>query len=288
MRIAIVLPWGEAKHYEPLIHDGLHAALDLIGKEHQVDWYFGDDEPEDVYDWILPWGVGSLPINFKLDNYKRARKALLCAGHPDDLANIEKFECVFVESPAVYEKMKSHCKKIVLAFGTDTSFFRPRNLPKIIDAFYPATFSPWKRQKLFAEAVGEHGLACGTVQPDGVEHLDACKLHFTHTLAGFVPTAMVARFYNMTKVCVITSWHGSERTALEAMASNTPLVVTKDNELTCSLLTDECLKVDPEPLAIWQAVSDSLNKKVDTRDYVIKNYSHVSYAQKILEGLNAR
>jgi len=69
------------------------------------------------------------------------------------------------------------------------------------------------------------------------------------------------------------------------MASNIPLIVTEDNKLTCSLLTDECYKVPPTPTHIRQAFLEAITKKVHTREYVIEKYSHHIYAKKILEVL---
>ena len=282
LKIAFVHPWGEAKRYDPLIWDGLHAALNVVSKFHQVDWFLGGDEPPDAYDWIIPWGVMSIPFNNTIEKY-HAKKAIFCAGHPDDITNIEKFDVVFVESGAVYYKMRKYCKRIELAFGTDTGFFKPKEEKKIYDAFFPATFSPWKRQDLFAEAIGDKGLVCGVVQPDGVDIVRKCVERGTHVLAGLVPTRLVADLYNMSKVCVITSWHGSERTALEAMSSNIPLVVTKDNELVCSLLPKESIQVEPNPEAIRKGFLKALTMKINTRDYILDNFSHLLYATKIME-----
>lgn len=293
LRIAFVHPWSRAKWAEPLVWDGLHGALEIIGKKHQLDWFLEDDVPDDSYDWILPWGVGSLPFNNTIEKYK-ARKALICAGHPDDLANIDKFNCVFVESPAVYEKMKPFCQRIVLAFGTDTDFFRPPNqfheepIKKMFDAFYPATYSPWKRQDLFAKALeGYKAMTCGVIQLDGVNLYQECEQRGIYTMAGLVPTKLIAQLYNMSKVCVITSWHGSERSALEAMATNIPLVVTKDNELVCSLVSDQCFVAEPSPEGVREAFLKALDSKVTTRDYIKEKYSHYIYARKILDVLES-
>lgn len=284
MKIAIVHPWNQAKWIFPLMHDGLKAAMNLIGQKHQVDWFLQGDEPDKSYDWILPWGVGSLPFNNTIEKFK-GRKALICAGHPQDTANFDKFEAIFVESPQVYEQIRAKGYRTILAFGTDTDFFKPRDEKKMFDAFFPATFSPWKRQSLFAHAVKDRGMACGFVQPDGGPELLACEENNTYTMTGLIPTRLVSQMYNMTNSVVITAWHGSERTALEAMASNVPLVVTKDNDLTCSLLTDECIKVDPSN--VRKGFLEALGRKVNTREHILENYSHVKYAQKLLKVLEA-
>jgi glycosyltransferase involved in cell wall biosynthesis len=284
MKIAVVWPWEGAKWVRPFMHDGLVAAFDLITKEHQVDWYLCGDTPEDKYDWIMPWGVSSIPFNRDIEKYK-AKKALLCAGHPQDRAFLNKFDVVFVETPLMYELTKPYCKKIVLAFGTDTDYFKPRKVKKAIDAFFPATFSPWKRQDLFARAIGKRGIVCGIIQPDGLHEHDACMKSGVYTLAGLMPSYLVSHLYNMARTCVVTSWHGSERTVLEAMASNLPVVLTNDNALACSLLPKEGIKVDPSPKAIKKGFEKALTMKVNTREYILKNYSHKIYAKRILEAI---
>ena len=287
MRIAIRHPWSLAKRYEPLVWDGLHAALRLVGEKHEVVWFLAEDEPDDTYDWILPWGVGSLPFNNTIEKY-RARKALLCAGHPDDTANFNKFEVIFVESPKVLEQVRPHCRRAVLAFGTDTDLFKPTKAPKVYPTFYPATFSEsWKRQTLFARGSVRGGLACGVVQPDGLVGVRWCEEYGVHTLEGLVPTYIVAQLYNMAHVGIITSWHGSERTVLEMMASNLPLVITRDNELACSLVTDECIQVEPTAEAIREGFHEAYGKTVNTRQHVVDNYSHFKYAERILSVLES-
>ena len=71
------------------------------------------------------------------------------------------------------------------------------------------------------------------------------------------------------------------------MACNVPLVVTNDNELLCSLLPEEVIKVDPHPEAIKKGFLEAMEKEVKTRDYLLdKGYTHYDYADKILEVLN--
>lgn len=279
-RIAIVHPNERAKWSEPVTWDGLHAALKIVAQKHQVDWFLAGDMPDNTYDWIIPWGVGSEPFNNTIEKYK-GRKALLCAGHPQDTANFEKFEAIFVESPAVAKQILH--PKVIIAFGTDIEFFKPTDEKKMFDVFYPATYSPWKRQDLLARASDRlKVLTCGVVQPDGAYIYGACQT-MGYTLSGLVPTALIAKLYNMSRVVCITAWHGSERTVLEAMSTNIPLVITKDNELACSLTPESVVKVDPNPQAIREAIELALVSKVNTRDYVLKNYSEKIYAQKILE-----
>jgi glycosyltransferase involved in cell wall biosynthesis len=283
MKIAMVWPWGGAKKVRYLVKDGLATAMEIIGKKHQVDWYLSGDEPTDDYDWILVWGVSSVPFNFKIQKYK-ARKALMCAGHAEDIVNLRKFNVVFVESPLIFQHLKPHCNRIVLAFGVDTNFFKPLNIPKYIDAVYPATFSDWKRQDLFADAIGPRGLCFGVIQPDGVKHFEYCQQKQVATLSGLMPQSLMNIMYNVAKTCVITSWHGSERTVLEALACNVPVVVTNDNFLACSLLPNiGAISCKSESESIKKAFEKALTIKDNTREYVLENYTAEIYARKILE-----
>lgn len=284
MKIAVIWDWGLASWAKPLVWDGFMAALKLITKDHQVDWYLDGKYPQDIYDVYIPWGVGSIPFNNIIEVY-HGKKILMCAGHPQDTTNFEKFDTILVESPEMRRLLAGKHPHIVLAFGTDTDMFKPDGSQKIIDCFYPATFSQWKRQDLFTKAVGNHGLACGTVQPDGELLYKMCRDNNTYTLAGLVPTALVAKMYNLAKCCIITSWHGSERTLLEAMASNCPVVLTRDNLLAVSLTNDKVILVDPTVEAIKEGVSKALIKTVNTREYVLTKYSHQLYAKTILNNL---
>lgn len=286
-KIAIIHPWDRSKWNEPVIWDGLHGALKIVGEKHQVDWFLQGDEPDDSYDWIIPWGVMSIPFNNTIEKY-RGKKAIFCAGHPQDKANMDKFDAIFVESPEMLEAFKPYHPRVVLAFGTDTDFFRPTGEEKMFDAFYPATYSPWKRQDLFAEATkGYKALTAGYIQPDGFNLYRQCDEIGGYVMGGLVPTNIIAKLYNMSKVVVITGYHGSERTALEAMASGAPVVITRDNTLTLSLLPAGAIIVNPDPVSIRKGFEEALElleegMDLSLRQYVLDNYSHKLYAQKIL------
>ena len=98
--------------------------------------------------------------------------------------------------------MKGKHPRVILAFGTDTDFFNSlvpfgqQPEPKMFDAFYPATFSDnWKRQQLFAEALKDYrGLACGVLQPDGIEGYKLCKENGIYTMIGLVPTILILNY----------------------------------------------------------------------------------------------
>jgi glycosyltransferase involved in cell wall biosynthesis len=256
--------------------------------DYQVDWFLEEDEPPiGKYDWIIPWGVSSIPFNNTIEKYK-CKKALFCAGHHDDTANLKKFDVVFVESPRILKHLRPHCHRCILAFGVNCDEFQPLDVPKMIDAVYPATFSGWKRQQLFAEALKHQGLCFGVMQPDGIPYYQHCVRSGTMTLAGLMPQQLMRFMYNVSRTCVITSWHGSERTALEALACNLPVVVTNDNQLTSSLLPEEgAIACSPEPKDIREAFEKALTfKNLKNREYVLDKWTHIHYAKNILKGLN--
>lgn len=289
IRIAVVWPWKGSKQFKPQIHDGLMSALDLINAmpEYHVDWFLEDDVPDDSYDWIMPWGVSSIQFNYTIDKYK-CKKALFCAGHADDTVNLKKFDVVFVESPMILEHLRPHCWRIELAFGVNTDEYKPLDVPKMIDAVYPATYSGWKRQQLFAEALKHRGMCFGVMQPDGMEYYRHCVHSGTMALVGLMPQQLMNFMYNVSRTCVITSWHGSERTALEALACNLPVVVTNDNVLTCSLLPKEgAIACDPHPDNIRKAFEEALTfTNLKNREYVLSKWTHRHYAEKILAAIN--
>ena len=183
--------------------------------------------------------------------------------------------------------MLPFCKSISIAFGVDTDFFKPDpQEQKIFDVSYIATWSEgWKRQALFGEATkGLRACAVGSLQPDGLGGLQKCNENGVYTLVGLLPAQLVSKLYQMSRVCAITSWHGSERSMLESLSCNVPLVLTKDNELGVSLVGDHAIVVEPNPVAIRAGIEMALKKEnVNTRDWVIKNYSAEKYAEKILE-----
>lgn len=287
LKIAVIWEYDKAKWTQPIQHDGLREALSIVEKEFQVDWFLEGKVPDinDGYDFVCPWGVGSMPTCETIDKYIHSKKILICAGHPSDLANIGKFDHVFVESPAVYQQMLPFCKSISVAFGTNTEFFKPDpDEPKILDVFFPATYSLWKRQDLFGKSVkGLRALTCGTMQPDGVDLYNICNENGVYTQVGLMPSRLVSQLYNMSRVVCITAWHGSERTILEAQATNIPLVLVRDNELGCSLVTDETIIVEPYPNAIRAGIEQALKKTVNTRKFILEKYSHIKYAEAMLK-----
>lgn len=266
-RICFIWYWGRAKEIYPCWRDGLRAAIEEIGKNHQVDIYLGEVEPPDNYDAIIFWSDSNCPFFEKLDKYK-AKKAICLTTDPHNMENLRKLDAVYCESEPIYEAVRGAGIRAIKAFGTDTDFYCPDWLTeKTIDYFYPATFSPWKRQSAIAH-LGDKLVCIGTVQPDGKEELEACQKAGVRIQVGYVPPEVIRDCYNRARFVPIPAIHGSERTCLEAMSMNIIPTVNPENKRTLSYV-DEYIH----------------SGCLTPRDFVLANYSAKKYAEQILKGI---
>lgn len=199
-------------------------------------------------------------------------------------------DLVFVESRSYVDWMKSRgtIKRVVQAFGTNTELFKPVNQPKYWDAIFPATFASWKRHWLFGEALGARGLTCGWWQENDTEAYEACMKYGTGTLHHQLPESLV-QLYGMARTCVVTSntFGGSQRTVLEAMACNVPVIVMSDSDKTTEYVeaAGEGAIVEPDANKIRAVVEEWKDRKVNTREWIMQNYSETVYANKVKEGI---
>lgn len=264
MKIAFVWYWDKAYQIKDNWRDGLRAALELIAEKHQVNWYLDLNVPEDDYDWIIMWGDAQSDF---LDRPYKAKRGIFLSAMPQDYSKLKGLDIVFCESQPILEAVRSQGIRATIAFGTDTDFFSPDNTPKKIDFFYPATFSPWKRQSEIAY-LGSKLTCIGTVQPDGQEEFEECKKQGVNILTGYFPAEQIRDFYRKTKNMIIPAVHGSERTVLEAMSMNILPKVTHpvENPKTFSYILEYNQSGEKSP-----------------REFILKNYSHHNYANKILK-----
>jgi hypothetical protein len=229
VKIAFIWPWPQAKSVYPKWRDGLRRALELIGERYQVDWFFEEDyKDKDLtgYQAILVWADSQDLVVDHLPS--RVRKGLILTTMPYDIDNLRKYQIIFCESKPVLREVQKHGLYGIHAFGTDDEFYKPNGTQKDILYFYPATFSPWKRQRDIANLKG--GLWCiGTVQPDGQEDLQACIANGVHVMEGYFSPDVVREYYDRAEFVVIPAVHGSERTVLEAMSMNLLPQVTPSN-----------------------------------------------------------
>lgn len=290
--------------------DGLSKAIQILSKEYDVKvCSIGNDtilqhdyfpiylKPtpeelakfilEDKPDVILVWGDMTRPTIPLL-----ARKGIpmaLCLAGGTFRDYVDCFDLFFVESEVYYQQLKSEGRNVIKAFGTNTELFKPRKQKRIWDGIFPATYASWKRHKLFAEALGDKGLTCGWMyNSHEVDCYNVCQEKGTMVLP-HTPAEVLTYLYNASRTCVITSnsQGGSQRTVLEAMACNIPVIAMCDSDKTTEYL-EECGEgeiVLPEVEDIRKAVEKWKDKEVNSRDWVLKNYSEQIYAQKLKDGL---
>lgn len=269
LNIALVWYWKQASSVMPNWRDGLRAALEIIEKDHSVSWFLDETipVPEDNFDIILLWSDDSCPFIQELPKYK-AKKGLCLTTNPHNPENLRAFDVVFCESVPVLREVRNFGINSVLAFGTDTDFFRPRAIKKDIEYFYPATFSPWKRQSEISY-LGSRLLCVGTVQPDGQGEFKICVDAGVKTEIGYFPPEKILGYYQRARNVVIPAIHGSERTVLEAMSCNILPEVTNPMNVKTRSIVEEFKKSDYHT----------------PRDFVVAKYNARKYAETMLKAL---
>lgn len=272
MKLNFVWYWDRALEIAPNWRDGLRAALEELGKEHHVEIYLGKVEPPDDSDFLLFWDDSNSPFFDKLDNYK-CKKGIILTTDPVNFENLAKLDVVYCESTPVYEAVRSHGLRAIKAFGCDSNFYKPvepngsLTLGKDIEYFYPATFSPWKKQSSIAY-LGSKLVCIGTVQPDGQSEFQECLKNGVQIQEGYFPPEVIRSCYARAKFIPIPAIHGSERTVLEAMSMNLVPTVNPKNVRTNSYLEEY---IHSEYLT--------------PRDFILANYSTEIYAAQLLKGM---
>lgn len=272
MKVAFIWPFDKAKMILDNWRDGQRACIEEIEKEHTVDWFLADEAqfvPKD-YDFYLFWTDAPDPLVLQKYAYYKGKKGLMLtsdngiwrAGSND---NLKAYDIIFCESEPVRESVRNLGYPCVKAHGTDDVFYTPTKTIKDIEYFYPATFSPWKRQSSIAKLKDK--LWCvGTIQPDGIDEYNACIAEGVHVEVGFFPPEKIRDYYNRAKNVIIPSIHGSERTVLEAMSMDILPIVSLDNVKANSYLVEYNSSPFKSP-----------------RDFILENYSAKKYAQTILK-----
>lgn len=321
MRLAVATDWGDRKSAFYSNKDGFLRMLEVLRDRDRWETRFFRKHPERTFEWshdcieahispnpaqaLLDWKPDAIllfcdfsrPIAGEL--YGKGIPIAQCytGGRFDQYAHVP--DIVFTESKSYILWMKEKgVKKIVQAFGTNTELFKPMpEQPKYFDALFPATFASWKRHSLFAEALGGRGVCVGWWQDhemDIIRNLQAKGVGILHHQMA----ESMALMYNMARTVVITSNDigGSQRTVLEAMASNVPLVVMSDSTMTSEYVR-ECNEsglyagqiVEPVPSLIREAVDRCTNGSdagiSEAREWVLKNYSEWKYADLVRDGI---
>lgn len=313
MRIAVVHDWPIHFEQEYTWRDGLCAAIKELGKRHEIKFwvegkenaviphpyfpiYVSSNIPAEVQqfnpDVILSWGDTTRPNAAPLSELGKPHALCFAGGAPFG-PTAQYYDHFFVESAVYFDEFKAKGASVSRAFGTNTELFQPEpRQNKQFDSIFPATFASWKRHNLFSNAVaGLRACAVGYMQPG--DHEDYC---YKDCLARGVLTlphvsAEVLRYlYAASKTCVITSTAqgGSQRTVLEAMAMNVPVIVTKDSDKTTEYVREGGgAIVQPNPAAIYAAILDWRDKQLNTRDYILSKWSEFKYADALEAGLQS-
>ena len=310
LRLSFVWDWENTIPQLANWKDGLAMALKILSKEWEIKAYsIGQDMifPAPYMPIILkptPKLLAEEIFKFKPDAilffadltrptipyfaYKKIPMAICYTGGPFR-DYVDYFDLFFVESEIYKSQFEAEGKKAIKAFGTNTEIFKPIKQTKIWDAIFPATFANWKRHHLFAGAVGNTGLAVGWMyQNHEQECWQVCQERGTMILP-YVDAETLNYLYNASRTCVITSdkTGGSQRTVLEAMACNIPVIVMADSDKTTEYIKECGIGeiVEPNIEAIQKAIEKWKQQSVNTRDWILKNYSEHTYAQKLKEGI---
>lgn len=311
LRISFVWDWnfvpGQALTWE----DGLAAALKvLIDRGHEVqiithgDKRFEVEHPyfpmlvsdsivEDVRtynpDVILHWADMTRPHAAPLAELGKPM-AICFAGGEALGENVELFDHIFVESKVYEDVYKENGYPVSIAFGTNTELFKPvPDQPILYDTIFPATFALWKRHDLYAKATkGLRSLACGYMYDTHEQECWKVCLENGVMIMPHVPARALKYLYAASKVCVITSSSagGSQRTVLEAMAMNLPLVVT-DSDKFDYIKTQNCFIAEPNIDSVRAVTEQAMQEAAGTRDYILENWSEHSYADALEKGLTS-
>ncbi len=320
MRISIIHDWVPSLEQELTWKDGLAAAIKILHYRHEVKFFTcGMSEfvlPHEYFPiYVTPSGetmknrvdeFNPDVILFWSDMTREHIPILKQLGKPMAVAfaggnpfgpHWALFDHIFVESNSYLMKFQNAglTRQVSTAFGTNTKLFDPihaqvKNQAKIFDVCFPATYCDWKRHHLFADAVKGRSSVCAGFKYEDHETYcwdaadQAGALSLPH-----VSAETLRQIYASSRLCVITShWTGgSQRTVLEAMAMNLPIIVMSDSDKTSEYVIEsgEGLVVDPNPNAIHAAIEELLHKEVKTRDYIMSKWTEQHYVDALESGL---
>lgn len=310
MRISFVWDWEPEYHQSVTWEDGLAAALrELINRGHEVQIlcagnldsfighpYFQIIETSNIPnlvklfkpDVILHWADTTRP-NAALTAELGIPMALCFAGGEMNGGTAGYFQHIFVESEVYKPGFMRKGIPVSTAFGTNTELFKPMpEQPKYFDTIFPATFATWKRHELYAKATnGLRSLACGYMYTDHEQENWQVCLDNGVMIMPHVSAQGLRYLYGASKVCVIPSRSdgGSQRTVLEAMAMNIPVIVTDSDKF--DFAEGKVFQTDPLVGDLRTMINMALDSEVSTRDYVVANWSERNYADALEKGLES-
>ncbi len=271
-------------------NDGLAAALKLLEEHYAISYKdsgrfmqdYASADPYDVsgFDIVMGWGGSTSREAEFLKKVDHPRKVLLYAGgelHPDVFEDIHH---VVLETPTdTIDGISTS-----YAFGTNTKFFTPKKTPKIWDGFLPAAYAAWKRQQLFADALGDKGLLCGPKQEVETECFEYPEEMGVLTLPN-MNQEVLPYLYSASYALVntATQWGGCQRSILESMACGVPAIVMGDSKRNAWYIEDSGIGfvVDPDPNSIRAAIEKVKATQWETRRYVMSKWTERHYAENL-------
>lgn len=315
MRIAFVHDWNVHYQQELDWRDGLAAALkELENRGHEVARFVCTTDLPGIIpnplgeiftttdmaasvaqydpDVILHWADMTRPHATPL--FELNRPMAICFAGGNALGeNVDLFDHIFVESQVYADQLDADGHtNFSIAFGTNTDLFTPVEQNKQFDTIFPATFAAWKRHDLYAHAtMGLRSLACGYMYDNHEQECWQECLKLGTTVLPHVSAEVLHHLYAASRICVVPSLSsgGSQRTVLEAMAMNLPLIITDSDKYDYAHASGKVFVAEPTAESIRGHIDALLDgeHEVNTRDYVLENWSHIQYADALERGLEA-
>jgi glycosyltransferase involved in cell wall biosynthesis len=313
-RLGVVWDWPPVYTQVNGWQDGLAAALkELRDRGHEVQVFMPAENKDDERimdsplheiivsgdvtlavefynpDVILCWGDCTRPNALPLAELGKPM-ALCFAGGEVNGENRDLFDHIFVESGVYAERLDmAGFNNYSIAFGTNTDLYEPTEQAKVFDTILPATFATWKRHELYAQATqGLNSLAVGYMYKDHETECWEDCLKYGTTILPHVSAEALRYLYAASRVCVVTSESsgGSQRTVLEAMAMNIPVVVTDSDKFDFG---GHIYRAEPTIESIRGYVQTLLDgeQSTNTRDYILARWSHKIYATELEAGLES-
>ena len=283
--------WQGSSNPTTFLHwnDGLREAMRILEQKYTVRYKEPWDSLDDV-DVILYWEAPCTAKGHNAEHYNRIRyadkpRALLFAGGPIEYDTTPGFDMYFVESRINEEEIGALGLPWMRAFGVNDTVLRPKPSTLVHDAFFQATFADWKRHQLFAEAMGNRGVVAGRVQ-DGDRNGYNRAVELGVTILPELSMEGIRDELNKSYCVVNTSsyWGGGQRTTLEAMACNCPVIVMDDSPKNVEYVEESGFGkvVPPNVEAIREAVAEVKTwKRTGGREYIESKWTAQHYADNI-------
>lgn len=319
MRIAFLWDWDIVPEHAITWKDGLARAIQILGTRHEVAFfavgtytdypheYFtirsrpaGDVLVKEIEDFkpdvILHWAdftrMHARPLS-KLG----IPMALCFAGGNTQAENCYRFSHVFFENEEYKAKFEQETGiSCSIAFGANTELFSPKlEMKKQFDVCNFSVFADWKRHKLLIQSTldidRELRVVCsGHKYYDHEQYCWQYPMSMGALILPNMSADAVSHMMAASKVCLLTSSSqgGSQRTVLEAMAMNIPLVICDDSSKLLEYVKEGggFVANHDDPRDVYNKIIEAMNvKDWNTRDYILSKWTENHYADAIEKGL---